>query len=152
MLAKCSLVVGMFVLKDDANLSRRAVATVLWSMSRPAPFLWHHLETCPKNFVSMEECSVPLTSLLPAFAISGARQCPCPAAWDQAATSLSGKEGKLVDVTSERGCSTGLPLKIIQSSPWTIPQPFPSFPAAFSGCTASFGIWARLGSAVREFH
>lgn len=140
MLAKCSLVVGMFVLKDDANLSRRAVSTVLWSMSHPAPFLWHHLKICPKIPVSVEECPVPLTSLLPACAISGARQCLCPAAWDQAATSLSGKEGKLVDVTPERGCSTRLPLKITQSSPWAIPQPFPSFPADSSGCTALFGI------------
>lgn len=152
MLAKCSLVVGMFVLKDYANLSRGAVATVLWSMSHPAPFLWHHLEICPKILVSMEEYSVPLTSLPPAFAISGARQCPCPAAWDQAATSSSGKEGKLVDVTPERGCSTGLPLKITQSSPWAIPQPFPSFPADSSGCTAFFGIWACLDSAGREFY
>lgn len=122
MLAKCSLVVDMFVLKDDANLSRRAVATVLWSMSRPAPFLWHHLEICPKIPVFLEECPVPLTSLLPAFAISGARQCLCPAAWDQAATSSSGKEGKLTDVTPERGCSTGLLLKITESSPWAIPS------------------------------
>lgn len=115
MLAKCSLVVGMFVLKDDANLSRRAVFTVLWNTSHPAPFLWHHLEICPKILVFMEECPVPLTSLLPALAISGARQCPCPAAWDQAATSSSGKEGKLFDVTPKSGCSTGLPLKITQS-------------------------------------
>lgn len=151
MLAKCSLVVGMFVLKDDANLSRRAVATVLWSTSHPAPFLWHHLEICPKIPVSMEECPVPLTGLLPVFAISGARQCLCPAAWDQAATSLPGKEGKL-DLTPDRGCSTGLPLKITQSSPWAIPQPSPSFHADFSGCTTLFGIWARLGSAGRELY
>lgn len=134
------------------NLSRRAVATVLWSTSHPAPFLEHHLEICPKIPVSMEECPVLLPSLLPAFAVSGARQCPCPAAWDQAATNSSGKEEKLVDVTPERGCSTGLPLKITQSSPWTIPQLFPSFPAHSSGCTALFGLWARLGSAGREFY
>lgn len=103
---------GHVVLKDDANLSRRAVAAVLWSTSHPAPFLGHHLEICPKIPVSMAEYTVPLTSLLPAFAISGARQCPCPAAWDQAAINLSGKEGKLVNVTPERVCSTGLPLKI----------------------------------------
>lgn len=150
MLAKCSLVVGMFVLKDDANLSRRAVVTVLWSMSHPAPFLGHHLEICPKIPVSMEECPVPLISLFPAPAISGARQ--CPATWDQAATNSSGKERKLVDVTPERGCSTGLPLKIIQPSPWKILQPFPSFPAHSSGCTALCGLWAHLGSAGREFY
>lgn len=142
MLAKCSLVVGMFVLRDDANLSRRAVSTVLWSMSHPAPFLWHHLKICPKIPVFVEECPVPLTSLLPACAILGARQCLCPAAWDQAATSSSGKEGKLVDVASERGCSTRLPFKsfFTESSPWAIPQPFPSFLADSSGCTALFGI------------
>lgn len=152
MLAKCSSAVGMFVIKDDANLSRRAVATVLWSTSHPAPFLWHHLESCQKIPVSLEECPVPLTSLLPAFAVSGAGQCPCPAAWDQAATSSSGIEGKPVDVSPERGCSTGLPLKIPQSRPWTIPQPFSSFPAHSCGCTALFGLWAHLGSAGGEFY
>lgn len=59
---------------------------------------------------------------------------------DQAATSSPGKEVKLVDVTPERGFSTGLPLKITQSSPWAIPQPFPSFPVDSSGCTALLGI------------
>lgn len=128
MLARCSLVVGTFVLKDDANLSRRAVATVLWSTSRPAPFLWHHLEICLEIIVSMEECPVPLTRLLPAFAISGARQCLCPAAWDQAATSSSSKEGKLVDVTPERGCSVQDCLSILLSS---VPGQFPNHSLAF---------------------
>lgn len=146
-LAKCSLVVGMFALEDDANLSRRAAAT-----NPPGahhillPSCGNHLEICLEIFV-LDGCPVPLISLLPVFTISGARQCPHLAAWDQAATSSSSEEGKVFDVTPERGCSTALPLKIIQYSPWTIPQAFPSFPAHASGLTALFGLCACLGSA-----
>lgn len=127
MLAKCSLVAGMFVLEDDANLSRRAAAT-----NPPGahhillPSCGNHLEICLEILV-LEGCPVPLISLLPVFTISGARQHPPSAAWDQAATSSSGEEGKLFDVTPESGCSTGLPLRLF--SP--VPGQFSSHSLAF---------------------
>lgn len=128
MLAKCSLVVGMSVLKDDANLSRRAVSTVLWSMSHPAPFLWHHLKICPKIPVSVEKCPIPLTSLLPACAISGARQCLCPAAWETKLPPVHLVKRENLLVSHQRGAAVPDCLSRLFSP---VPGQFPSHSLAF---------------------
>lgn len=54
--------------------------------------------------------------------ISGTRQHPHPAAWDQAATVSSGEKGKRLDVTPERGNSIGLPLRLFSSTPGQFPS------------------------------
>lgn len=126
-LAKCSVVAGMFVLEDDANLSRRAAATNSSGAHHILlPSCGNHLEICLEIF-ALDGCPVPLISLLPVFTISGARQCPCLAAWDQAATSSSSEEGQVFDVTPEMGCSTGLPLRLFS----TVPGQFPRHSLAF---------------------
>lgn len=77
MLAKCSLVAGMFVLEADANLSRRAAAT-----NPPGahhillPSCGNHLEICLEILV-LEGCPVPLS----VFFLSSQHQGPgstCP--------------------------------------------------------------------------
>lgn len=118
MLAKRSLVASMFVLEDDANLSRRAAAAVPGA---------HHIcsllvATAPKPLTAAFLVSSSTDQFLPAFTISGTRQHPHPAAWDQAATTSSGEEGKILDVTPERGSTMRPPLR------WFSPVPgqFPS--------------------------
>lgn len=83
------------------------------------PSCGNHLEIHLEIPVFLEGCPVPLTSLLPAFTISGARQCLQPAAWDQVATSSSGEEGKLCHSrgTAVQDCLSDCSVQSLDNSP-----------------------------------